>query len=62
MKPKRPTTALDSPLDVPVVKGKLPPGELSNLIQEGRESANRFWRKTLANGRLQPTPKRRRRA
>jgi len=59
----QPAAALGSPLDVPAVKAKLRPGELGDLIREGRESANRFWGDKLPNRRMQPTrPKRRRRA
>jgi hypothetical protein len=62
MKPERPTVP-GSPLDVPAVKAKLRPGELRDLIREGRESANRFWGDALPDKRVQPTrPKRRRRA
>ncbi len=59
----QPAAAPGSPLDVPAVKARLRPGELGDLIREGRESANRFGGDTLADKRLQPTrPKRRRRA
>jgi hypothetical protein len=45
----QPAAALGSPLNVPAVKAKLRPGELGDLIREGRESANRFWDDTLPN-------------
>jgi len=58
----QPVAAAGSPLDVPAVKAKLRPGELEELIREGRRSGDRFWRDTLPNTRMQPTrPKRRRR-
>lgn len=58
-----PAATLGSPLDVPAVKAKLRPGELGELMREGRESANRFWEDALPDRRMQPTqPKRRRRA
>lgn len=59
----QPAAAPGSPLDVPAVKAKLRPGELEELIREGRRSADRFWRDMPPNARTQPTrPKRRRRA
>ena len=59
----QPADAPGSPLDVPAVKTKLRPGELEELIREGRRSADRFWRPSPPNTRTQPTrPKRRRRA
>jgi len=59
----QPVATMGSPLDVPAVKANLRPGELGDLIREGRESANRFWDDTLPIRRKQPTrPKRRRRA
>ncbi|MGH2373539.1 MAG: type II toxin-antitoxin system Phd/YefM family antitoxin [bacterium] len=58
----QPATAPGSPLDVPAVKAKLRPGELEELIREGRRSADRFWRDTPPNTRTRPRPKRRRRA
>jgi hypothetical protein len=62
MKPERPAVP-GSPLDAPAVKAKLRPGELGDLIREGRESANRFWTDALPERGVQPTrPKRRRRA
>ena len=59
----QPAVAPGSPLDVPAVKAKLQPGELEELIREGRRSADRFWRDTPRTTRMQPTrPKRRGRA
>ncbi len=58
----QPVAASGSPLNVPAVKAKLRPGELEELIQEGRRSADRFWRDTPTNTRAQPTrPKKRQR-
>jgi prevent-host-death family protein len=58
----QPVAPPGSPLDVPAVKAKLRPGELGDLIREGRESANRFWSDRLPDKGTQLTrPKRRRR-
>ncbi|MGH2359973.1 MAG: type II toxin-antitoxin system Phd/YefM family antitoxin [bacterium] len=57
----QPVAAPGSPLDVPAVKAKLRPGELADLIREGRESANRFWDDTLPNARPRPPRAKRRR-
>jgi len=59
----QPVAAGGSPLDVPAVKAKLRPGELAELIREGRESGHRFWRDRRPHRRRQSTrPKRRQRA
>ena len=57
----QPVAAPGSPLDVPAVKARLRPGELADLVREGRESAGRFWSETLRHKRTHPGRSRRRR-
>lgn len=59
----QPAPAAGSPLDVPAVKVNLRPGELADLIQEGRQNSDRFWSTRRPRKRTRPTqPRRRRRA
>jgi len=39
----RPAAGPRSPLDVPGVKAHLRPGELMSILEESRESGQRFW-------------------
>ena len=56
LQPVQPTR---SPLDVPGVRTTLRPGELVELIREGREAAGLRVVDGLSNKRLQPTKARR---
>ncbi|TMI93868.1 MAG: type II toxin-antitoxin system Phd/YefM family antitoxin [Bacillati bacterium ANGP1] len=40
----RPASGAGSPLDVPAVTAHLRSGELAVLLQESRETGDRFWR------------------
>lgn len=56
----QPVAALGSPLEVPPVKARLRRGELEELIDEARASADRYWIDTSPEVATKPPrPKRR---
>ena len=50
----QPAVGASSPLDVPGIRARLRSGELVALLQESRETGDRFWR----NRRTQPAQRR----
>jgi hypothetical protein len=44
----RPLREVVSPLDIPSVKARLRPGELQEILDEARRSADPYWRRGVA--------------